>query len=989
MDLKMKSLGQLLGIFFALMLLSLPTAAQVCAVPGKDGPVTTLNGVVNTYYPGTANALAGATTISVGTARGAGALTTGDMVLIIQMQDGVSNASFSNTTTTYATGVGTAGTYEYGLVQAFGGGVVTLRNPLTNSYRNAQTAGNARQTFQVVRVPQYSVATVPGANTVTPLIWDGTSGGIVAFDVAGTLTLSGTINASGYGFRGGAGRVYGGGGSNANADVRFSSAQNNGAMKGEGAAGSPRSTYASVGAVYTWAGTGGDFYPNGDNGYGAPGNAGGGGNDGNPGGNDQNSGGGGGGNAGVGGHGGNTWNSNLDVGGRGGLAYTPAANRVIMGGGGGAGASNNGGTNHATFSGASGGGMVLLRSAAVAGAGTINVAGINATAPTATCCDDGGTGGGGGGSVVLQAANNSGLTGITINARGGNGSPTPTGSADHGPGGGGGGGAILSSGAVGGGSSVAGGSRGAVTWNATSGSNGLTNTAQAFAGGDGSLPGALCLPNLTVTKSTTSPAVTQPADTTAQYVIRIEAAVTSGGATGVAASDELPDPFLLSGTTAAANTSLASGPATPAASGTSTVQIGTPGGSSANSYTLLPGGVVTLTFNVTLEGAIPSTYQNPATTQFSDPTRSAAATTVSPGDTYTAGGTVGGSNYDSGISTGEDVTVSGALSSVSSAASLCPATTREITTTNYISNSDFIDTGASPGNGAGVGQAALNTEPANNNVAYQIGLQATTAGTPDLYQSPFPGNPARDIDGSNNWLFANGNSNGGTAADRIWWSQTVTGLTPGRTYTYIVHVSSPVSGNQRGNTAGERPNLRLQVTQGAAQNFTLGTLTYDTAAADVWTLYQASFLATQTTATLEINNTAVANGNERRGMFAIAQPTLRLCAPLVNVAVAKTNQVNTLLASSTTSYQITITNGGPGAADGSVLTDDPGTGLTCTSVSCTGTAGGAACPTVGAGAGQLSIGNLVAPGLGVVLSTLPASSTVSLSVVCDVDATGE
>jgi hypothetical protein len=984
----MKSLGRWLSIFFALLTLGLPVAAQVCAVPGKDGPVTTLNGVVNTYYPGTANALAGASTISVGTARGATALSTGDMVLIIQMQDGVSNASFTNNTTTYATGVGTAGTYEYGLVQAFGGGVVTLRTPLINSYRNAQTAGNARQTFQVVRVPQYSVATVPGANTVTPLIWDGTSGGIVAFDVAGLLTLSGTINASGYGFRGGAGRVYDGSGSNANTDVRFSSAQDNGATKGEGAAGSPRNTYASVGAVYTWAGTGGDFYPNGDNGYGAPGNAGGGGNDGDPGGNNENSGGGGGGNGGTGGHGGNTWSSNLDIGGRGGQAYSPAANRVIMGGGGGAGTSNNGGNNHASFSGASGGGLVLLRSAAVAGAGTVNAAGMNAPAPTATCCDDGGTGGGGGGSVVMLAVNSAGLSGITVNARGGNGSPTPTGSGDHGPGGGGGGGVILSSGAVGGGSSVAGGARGAATWNATAGTDGVRNTAQAIAGGNGSLPGALCLPNLTVTKSTTTPAVTQPADSTAQYVIRIEAAATSGGAAGVAVSDDLPEPFVLSGSTASANTSLAAGPATPAAGGTSTVQIGTPGGSSANSYTLLPGGVVTLTFNVTLEGAIPGTYQNPASTLFSDPTRSASATTVSPGDTYTAGGTVGGSNYDSAAGAGEDVIVSGALSSVSSAASLCPATTVEITSTNYISNSDFTDTGASPGNGDGVGQTAVNTEPDNDNVAYQIGLQVTTAGSPDLYQSPFPGNPARDIDGSNNWLLANGNSNGGTAADRIWWSQTVTGLAPGRTYTYIVHVSSPVSGSQKGN-AGQLPNLRLQITQATAQNFTLGTLSNDTAAADVWTLYQASFVATQTTATLEINNTTAANGGERRGMFAMAQPTLRLCAPLVNVGIAKTNAVDSLLASSTTSYQITITNSGPGAADGSVLTDGPSIGLTCTSVSCTGAAGGAACPTVGAGAGQLSIGNLVDPGLGVVLSTLPGSSTVSLSVVCDVDATGE
>ena len=241
----------------------------------------------------------------------------------------------------------------------------------------------------------------------------------------------------------------------------------------------------------------------------------------------------------------------------------------------------------------------------------------------------------------------------------------------------------------------------------------------------------------------------------------------------------------------------------------------------ADSYTLRPGGVVTLTFNVTLEGAIPATYQNPALAIYSDPVR-----TVATGTASTA--------YDAASATGEDVVVSGALSSVTSFGTLCPAgVSQEITTTNYIGNSDFSDTSASPGAGAGVGWAALNTEPANNNVAYQVGLQSDTGGAPDLYQSPFPGNPARAIAGSNTWLLANGNSTGGTAADRIWWSQTVTGLEPGRTYTFIVHASSPVSGSQNGGNA-QRANLRLQVTQAAVQNFTLGVVLNDTAAADNW-----------------------------------------------------------------------------------------------------------------------------------------------------------
>ncbi len=958
------------------LVLSLPALAQVCAIPGKDGPAPALSGVVNTYYPGTANALAGASTINVGTARGAPALAPGDLVLVIQMQDGVNAANFGNTLAGYGNAASTAGTHEYAFVLTFAGNVITLSAPLVNSYRNAQAAGAARQTFQVVRVPQYSVATVPGANTVTPLPWNGTSGGIVAFDVAGTLDLSGTINASGHGFRGGAGRVMDGGGTNANTDVRFSSGQDNGAMKGEGTAGSARNTYASIGGTYTWAGAGGDFYPNGDNGYGAPGNAGGGGNDGDVGGNAENAGGGGGGNAGAGGQGGNTWNSNLNVGGRGGQAFVPAANRIALGGGGGAGASNNGGANHATFSGASGGGAVLLRAGAFSGGGTVNVAGANAPTPVSTCCDDGGPGGGGGGSAVLLAANSAGLAGITVNARGGNGSPTPTGSPDHGPGGGGGGGAILASGAVGGASSVAGGTRGAATWNAANGSAGVLLTGQSLTGGDGTRAGAACLPAPVVTKITTTPARTLPANTTAQYRVRIEVPSTSGGITGVAVRDELPDPFLLSSATAPAELLLALGPAAAAATGTSTVQLGTPGGTTANSYIIGPGGAVTLTFNVTLEGAIPATYQNPALAIYSDPVR-----TVATGTASTA--------YDPASATSEDVVVSGALSSVTSFATLCPAgVSQEITATNYISNADFSDTSASPGAGAGVGWAALNTEPANNNVAYQVGLQSDTGGAPDLYQSPFPGNPARAIAGSNTWLLANGNSTGGTAADRIWWSQTVTGLEPGRTYTFIVHASSPVSGNQNGGN-GQRANLRLQVTQAAVQNFTLGVVLNDTAAADNWRLYQASFVATQTTATLEINNTVVANAGERRGMFALAQPTLRLCAPIVNLQVAKTNLVSSVVAGGTTAYQITVANYGPGEADGSVLKDSPASGLECTQVQCTGVAGGAACPAVGTGPGQLDPDNLLLPGEGVVLPSLPANSTVTLVLRCEVDATGD
>src|SRR5512139_1303130 len=59
----------------------------VCGIPGKDGPASTLSGVVNTYYPGTANVTAGSTSIPVGSPVGAATpIQAGDLLLVIQMQ---------------------------------------------------------------------------------------------------------------------------------------------------------------------------------------------------------------------------------------------------------------------------------------------------------------------------------------------------------------------------------------------------------------------------------------------------------------------------------------------------------------------------------------------------------------------------------------------------------------------------------------------------------------------------------------------------------------------------------------------------------------------------------------------------------------------------------------------------------------------------------------------------------------------------------------
>ncbi len=303
--------------------------------------------------------------------------------------------------------------------------------------------------FQVIRVPQYTTATL--GPTLTAAYWDGASGGVLAFDVQGALALGGaTVDLSGRGFRGGGGRQLAGQAGGTGTDyVSLATTAYHGS-KGEGVAGTPRYVYDPNTAAVVDLGAEG--YPTGSGSYarGAPGTAGGGGTDSNPNANDQNSGGGGGGNGGLGGRGGNAWNSNAPVGGFGGAGIASDAGLMTLGGGGGAGARNNSAGDES--SGNAGGGIVMIRADSLTGTGTITADGLSANTADTTPDNDGGGGGGAGGSVLVYAPNG-GFAGLTVNARGGRGSdawPTVAATAypgeRHGPGGGGGGGRVFLSG---------------------------------------------------------------------------------------------------------------------------------------------------------------------------------------------------------------------------------------------------------------------------------------------------------------------------------------------------------------------------------------------------------------------------------------------------------------------------------------------------------------------------------------------------------------
>lgn len=507
--------------------------AQTCATPGKDGAGGSLSGVVNTYYPGNANVSAGATSISLGAPTGASTtITTGDLLLVIQMQDAQINNSNNDTygdgsggdPATGSSAINQSGLYEYVVATNNAGTSISIRgagigNGLVNSYMNNNaTNSRGQRRFQVVRVPQYLSATLTSGLTAMP--WNGRTGGILAIDVSGALNLgSATVSVDGMGFRGGGARQLSGDSSGANTDYRNSTSNNCHGIKGEGIAGTPRYVYDS--STLSVIDTGAEGYPNGATARGAPGNAGGGGTDGNPVTNDQNSGGGGGGNGGVGGVGGNTWNSNLARGGFGGDDFaSAAANRLIMGGGGGAGSRNN--STGTESSGGAGGGIVMLRAGTISGSGTITANGADGS----EAANDGGGGGGAGGSVVVVAIN-SGLGSLTVRAQGGRGgdawvtqAPSGTPGNRHGPGGGGAGGVVVLSGSAS--VSVTGGTRGTTTtsfdtYGATSGGSGVTISA-TISQIPGARAGASCSPYVGLIKSV-SPTGTQIPGTDLTYTI--------------------------------------------------------------------------------------------------------------------------------------------------------------------------------------------------------------------------------------------------------------------------------------------------------------------------------------------------------------------------------------------------------------------------------------------------------------------------------------
>jgi uncharacterized repeat protein (TIGR01451 family) len=660
--------------------------ATSCATPGKDGPstLTATSPIANTYFPGTVSVPAGtaSTTVTVGAAAaGTTPIIAGDLVLIMQMQGAtITTANDASYGANNATGTGnstadfTAGEYEYAIAAAdlpLTGGNLQLAEGLKRSYQNLPYSDPSNPTgqrrFQVIRVPQYSDLDVVGtAANITPA-WNGTTGGVLALDVAGlTSFASGSVvDLTAKGFRGGGGRSNNGSTTALNTDHRRGNTGAHGA-KGEGTAGTPRYTYNGTGTTdNSLLG-----YLNGFTSRGAPGNAGGGATDFAPTTNTGNAGGAGGGNAGNGGLGGYGFGSPVSSArALGGAAFvSPSTTRLTLGGGGGAGSANDlpaADANFAAASGGIGGGILLLRTGSVSGTGTLRANGGNA--PGVGAATEGAGGGGAGGAIVVLSNLTSGLSGVTMQANGGNGGSANTGTADtYGPGGGGGGGFIYTNGSAT--TSVVGGTAGStsssnVAFGATSGAVGAATTAASrsipytIAGAGG------CLPELNTRLATSTPTVTRTGGagstvTPATYTLTVSN--TGGGAaTGVSTQAVLPAGLFGYDASVAPTVTIRRADGS---TFTPTGVIFPTGGSSTLVFSniFLPtDATLLITFRATVSASAVDEvfYQADATTTYADPTRDLPAKTVGPGGTYTAGGLVEGSNYASSSNTTEDVRI--------------------------------------------------------------------------------------------------------------------------------------------------------------------------------------------------------------------------------------------------------------------------------------------------------------------------------------------
>jgi uncharacterized repeat protein (TIGR01451 family) len=128
------------------------------------------------------------------------------------------------------------------------------------------------------------------------------------------------------------------------------------------------------------------------------------------------------------------------------------------------------------------------------------------------------------------------------------------------------------------------------------------------------------------------------------------------------------------------------------------------------------------------------------------------------------------------------------------------------------------------------------------------------------------------------------------------------------------------------------------------------------------------------------NFTNVAGSVTVTGLTNTVAPACLVINAAASLSVTKTDGTGTLTAGTTTTYTLTFTNSGPATADGAVIADTPGAGLS----NCSVVAG--SCVPSGAAACPASFASFFSTGTAI--PTFGAGSSVTLLVRCGVTATG-
>jgi len=102
------------------------------------------------------------------------------------------------------------GLYEFGTISSITNGTPSSKSTIVVTSNLTNTYNGTTQKINIQRIPNYTNVTVSNNYNITPSVWDGTKGGILAFRSNGTVNVASgsSINANGKGYRGGTGGAY-------------------------------------------------------------------------------------------------------------------------------------------------------------------------------------------------------------------------------------------------------------------------------------------------------------------------------------------------------------------------------------------------------------------------------------------------------------------------------------------------------------------------------------------------------------------------------------------------------------------------------------------------------------------------------------------------------------------------------------------------------------------------------------------------------------